>query len=317
MKPDLGGSALPEAVSFDKLENLFERLGAREKLHSVARTILKEMKPPAQAEQFAGEFAGEAEQMFACMDVAGNESIVFICDPEGAESDFACDIPIGFSCGNICKYAECPGEDDYTCNSDFDCGAGVVANPTIFDCSHFDCGENDPAGSSQPFGCDAELDFVCGGFDFDCCDDFECDANHVFICTNLNDCEDNFTCSGGKWCDEENICQGTEYGCDPPAAYEGPNDGNPGDFECGDDVGGAEGFNCYDHFTCAATDDFNCDGGGSFTCGDDAQQTDNFDCDAEFECYGTFSCISAERVDCDASGNPYECPGEYNLDPPE
>ena len=210
---------------------------------------------------------------------------------------------------NIChdprvKY-DCHSGKAFDCKDKFDCDS--TAKIKAYDCDDFNCG--DPGSGTGSFNCDAAIDFLCGGPDYDCIDSFECSAGHVFLCSEDHDCEDTFACkTTGK-----NSPEDPDVDC--PEHYTVPGGGGTaGDFLCGivaQSPTTDDSFDCLKDFTCGAKDDFVCQNSTSFQCGDG--EKDKFTCAAE----DRFDCI--DEFECYRYGGEYECAdgtAGYNPPPP-
>ena len=196
-------------------------------------------------------------------------------------------------------------------------GHFMCAGDAIYRCGHAgDPDANPPDPPAGEFYCPTDR-FRCNGgtlFDFqcpcafDCEGNFECAANHVFICggsaqTSDFDCEPvgHFTCAaGGNQCNQ------------PGTGGYGLGDPRPGDFACIGGDGVNNNFQCTWPFTCSTVDDFTCAGapGGAdyqcmavlFVC--EPRPGGTFNChegSGEFMCIPeggvSFQCQQPERYD--------------------
>lgn len=248
-----------------RLQQSLSRIHSRHKLLSVAQDLLKAIQE-SEANHTHDPFVGELEQFNICKHV----EVKFDCEKEA-----------------------------FDCTNEFDCdsAAGIKA----YDCHDFNCG--DPGGGNGSFDCNATIDFLCAGPDFDCSDTFECSAGHLFLCSDDHDCTDVFTCKAtGNDPDEGTKC---------PENYSIPGgDGSPGDFLCGSGwEKGDDSFDCLKEFTCDAKSDFNCLATTSFKCGDESG--DKFSCSADerFDCVGAFECFRyGGEYGCAAGTGGYSSP---------
>ncbi|PIU95485.1 MAG: hypothetical protein COZ06_12855 [Armatimonadetes bacterium CG_4_10_14_3_um_filter_66_18] len=258
----------------------------------------------------------------------------FQCNPfrfECTAPNFVCTGPGGFSCtgGYLCpnqaQFAPQPcGPNPYDCTNDAvrfseRCTDTLVQCPRpggVFLCpgeAIFGCG--DPNTGTGEFFCPTDK-FKCNGgtlFDFqcpcafDCEGNFECAANHIFICggssmTSDFDCDPvgGFTCAGGG-----NRCNQPGTGAYDPSG-QATGDSRPGDFLCVGGVGADNNFHCSYPFTCTSVDDFTCRGAedgvnfgcnaGQFRC--EPQQGGDFRCEPDFT--GGFTCVAE-------GGNQFDC----------
>jgi hypothetical protein len=148
------------------------------------------------------------------------------------------------------------------------------------------------------------VDFVCGGPDYDCFDDFDCSAGHIFFCTDDHECKDDFGCSATG-----------NTKCDATFPYSRPDDGGtdttPGDFVCGLGGGDSDNYDCSNKFTCTAKDEFDCTSKTDFDCGT-GDAGDKFECGSSTR----FECDTKDNFGCSPSAN-FKCLGTYVPPPGE
>jgi len=170
------------------------------------------------------------------------------------------------------------------------------------------------------------VDFVCGGKEYVCVDDFDCTAGHAFLCTNDHACEVQFTCAGGtvKGCPpndpKEAVCCTPGHNVGDKGYNQhsvGDSNNNPGDFLCAHPPGanttdGIDSFNCHSNFDCKAISDFSCHKSGEFACAQQGGGDNNFQCQgpdtvSPFACFSTFYCTSSDLFECGKDGATYNC----------
>jgi hypothetical protein len=267
------------------VDAVLSRYQARRGLRSMANEIYSGLAS-ASSSSVTADYVGETEKGTICGKGANGLPVLFQCSKNGADK-FNCTAPGGFTCG--ATYSDCDkaAGSTFECKKDFDC------KNDFFDCSVFSCG--DPTGAAGSYNCDEKKDFVCGGADFDCHDDFDCTAGHVFFCADNHECKDNFECkaTGNPECDGT---PGNKYGVPE-------NDGNAGDFICGHPGPDGDQFDCTATFDCNSKDDFDCIKSTTFNCGD-GNGTDQFNCakDTHFQCDTKF--------DCKGGAGKFECKGK-------
>jgi hypothetical protein len=239
----------------------------------------------------------------------------FVCD-----STFTC--PNNFRCAitrSVIAYSNCGGgNDSYEChdNDGFSCSSGGVNNADYFSCSAFDCGIS---GGTTSYTC-SNIDFLCGGSDYNCVKDFKCTAGHVFFCSQADNCQDDFQCSAGTQCGQQGAATNSCVAGGPIVGYNNPSGGTmPGDFLCGAAIpDGSETFNCDINFECNALSDFSCAfGGNEFDCTGSSSDFGSFDCSSTFACSSNFSCLMVVSCGNTPTSENYVCPivASYNRQP--
>lgn len=248
------------------------------------------------------KFIGEGDNKTLCgSSPRAGDTVRFDCPQSfsGCSADYNCPSGVTFSnCGNMKNTFSCNAD---TVGENFDC------NQSLFDCASYGCGQ---ASSGSTFECN-EIDFLCGAA-FQCMQDFDCTAGHVFLCSSSNDCIDLFGCSSTG-----------DVKCPTPSDYSRPDsdgiDRNPGDFVCGMRGGTADTFNCVGNFDCNSEDEFDCVQSTGFTCIGpfDCKNKSQFECDdiSSFGCETSFGCHDEDGFLCDSRIN-YECPQGCQFDCP-
>ena len=209
----------------------------------------------------------------------------------------------------VTSYSQCGGsKDSYECNSNgFSCSLGG-SDADYFSCSAFECAGAAPDTS---YTC-SNIDFVCGGPDYDCVVNFQCTAGHLFSCTQEHTCQDNFQCSAGTECGQPGASTNSCTPGGPVMGYNMPGGGTtPGDFLCnGWHPDGSETFDCSVGFVCNATSDFACaSDGDSFTCNGSVSDFGSFSCETDFECYVSFTCEMSVSCGNTPATEAYQCQG--------
>jgi len=177
----------------------------------------------------------------------------------------------------------------------------------------FLCGGEQPGGvffcPTDKFHCNGGTlyDFVCSG-SHECAGGFDCQANHIFVCSTAPtfncgaDGGEGFTCAGGgNRCNQPGV---GGYGAPPDM------DPRPGDFMCYGGPGSDEQFQCSPPFGCNTLDDFECRGDGTdpnFLCGATLFRCEpmpggQFKCDTSNNT-GGFKCDPAAAFDCGPANN--------------
>ncbi len=258
------------------------RLSARGKIASIAAEIVAGREADDQSKVSKPTFFVESEIKTACL------------GPQPAPTHFECSSafnnikPPDFKCDtNVTYGSECKTEGEFECHNDYDCPEGTG----VFDCADFTCGNK--SGGAGSFDCSTDGDFLCGGYDYECFDDFDCSADHAFACWDDHECNDDFTCSSPG----DPGCSGNY---NRPPNQGGP-DTTAGDFLCGSHGGNSDEFDCNDDFDCSAGDQFECQESTNFDCGT-GQSSDSFACDpAKFECDTDFDCRPVGNFSCPAT----------------
>ena len=245
------------------------------------------------------------------------DKALFVCD-----STFTCP-DNQFNCTStrsVISYSDCSGSNNsHECNNEsgFSCSLGG-ADADYFSCDTFECGSASGArrsSATSSYTC-PNIDFLCGGPEYDCQTNFQCTAGHVFACTQTNNCQADFDCSAGTECGQPGA---STHSCTLGGAVAGYDAGTaggtgPGDFLCGGLFpDGSETFNCDLEFTCNATSDFACvSGGDNFTCTGSSSDFGSFECDSTFACYVAFSCQMVVTCGSTPATSTYQCPPGVN-----
>lgn len=284
------------------------RLDARARLDALAREIYEGLTPqkiPKSGSQHEPGstmlewMSGEADASTFCSNKGTDPNTIFQC----GKSVFNCD---KFVCQSDSVFNGCgksPATDygckqvaaGYVCEDKFEC------NANIFDCGRFDCSTPDGTGS---FVCDEAFDFGCNWSAFNCLDDFDCTAGHIFLCGTNHACTDSFDCRPTG-----------DPACQTASEYDRNGDGQvdtAGDFACGTAGGSQDAFWCDDKFQCGAADEFECTSLSQFYCGDGGG-TDSFDCGSstKFNCTTGgqfFQCNPMNNFTCSNKTTPYSDP---------
>lgn len=250
---------------------------------------------------------GEADKSTYCSVKAMEENVNFQC----GKTAFDCgpNDPNPFNCQsdavfNGCGAGKVPEDfgcsatpDQFVCQDEFDC------NKETYDCGVFACSTPDGTGK---FDCTVKFDFACNWTVFNCFDDFDCTAGHIFQCGTQHNCTDSFDCRSTG-----------DPKCLTYLEYDRNGDGvvdTSGDFTCGIDGGGVDAFNCDDSFQCKAADEFDCTPNSQFFCGN-KEATDSFDCGSTTKFGGCnpaayFGCDTIDKFTCSNQTSKYSGGGE-------